>query len=174
MTVAWHPSPVQAAPRGRGSQLPWIGWGLVAAWSLMAVIVALYSAVILTLDGRATADAFHFGVQARFGLDVLLYLGWFTTFNLAFVGLVIGVVSTVRRGTGRLWRSVALVVLVIGGGIAEVWGLTGGNANDTGTAGYVSDVRLHAIVTCVVAFAVVGGTAALLGLFPSGRDRSQT
>lgn len=168
MTLAWHASSVQTAASRRRGQLPWIGWGLVAAWSLAGFAVGLDKALNVTLDGRV-GGASHFGLQTRAGVDLLLFLVWFMSFNLGFAGLVLGVVSTARRATGRVWRSVALATLVVVGGIAEVWGLTGGDSGGFfGTSGYVSDARLHSIVTCVVALVVVAGTAALLGLRRQG------
>jgi hypothetical protein len=163
MTLVWHASSVQPAPSPRRGQLPWIGWGLVAAWSLAGFAVGLYSALNVTLDGQVGGVS-HFGLQTRAGVDLLLFLVWFMSFNLGFAGLVVGVVCTARRATGRIWRSIALATLVVVGGIAEVWGLTGGGSDDVSTPRYVGDVQLHSVVTCVVAVVVVAGTAALLGL----------
>jgi hypothetical protein len=168
MTLAWQPSSVRATPKPGRRQLPWIAWGLIAAWSLIAVAVALYGVLSVTLDGRVAGGATHFGLQARAGLDLLLFVVWFMSFNLALAGLVIGVLSTARRATGRLWRSATFATLVVLGGIAEVWGLTGGDGRDVGTLSYVRDVRLHSVLTCVVALIVVGGAAALLGLRRDG------
>jgi hypothetical protein len=164
MTVAWHPSTVQAARNRRRGQLPWIGWGLIAAWSLAGVAVALYMALNAAFDGPVVGDSSHFGLPARAGAGLLLVVVWFTSFNLGFAGLVIGVVSTVRRATGKIWRSAALVTLVVVGGIAEVWGITGGGSTGVGTSAYVDNVRLHSAATVVVALVIVGGTAVLLGL----------
>lgn len=168
VTVAWQPSSVSATSRPslRRGRLPWIGWGLVTAWSLLAALVAVYN--VVTLDGQAIGNPSHFGVQARAGLQLLLVLVWLLSFNLAIAGLVMGVVSTVRRTSGRLWRAVALATAVILGGIAQVWGLTGGGVSDAGAASYASDVRLHSLATCLAALVVTGVAAALLGLRRQG------
>lgn len=164
MTVAWQPSRAQAAPSRRRGQMPWIGWGLITAWSLATVAVALNMALNAALDGQVIGGSSHFGLQTRAGIGLLLLVLWLTSFNLGFAGLVIGVVSTARRATGKIWRSAALVTLVAVGGIAEVWGITGGGSTDVGTPRYVNDVRVHSAVTGVVALVIVGGTAVLLGL----------
>jgi hypothetical protein len=52
MTFAWQPSSVRAAPSPGRGQLPWIAWGLIAAWSLVTVAVAVYGALNVTLDGQ--------------------------------------------------------------------------------------------------------------------------
>jgi hypothetical protein len=164
MTFAWQRSSVRAAPSPGRGQLPWIAWGLIAAWSLVTVAVAVYGALNVTLDGQVPGGTTHFGLQALAGLDLLLFVVWFMSFNLAFAGLVVGVAGTARRMSGRLSRSAAFATLVAVGGIAEVWGLTGGHGRDGGSLAYVSDVRFHSVLTCVVALVVVGGSAALLGL----------
>lgn len=157
MTVAWQPASLGApGARPRRGRLPWIGWGLVTAWSSLAMFVALYN--VLTLDGLSDSGPSYLGVRARVGIQLLLVLVWLLSFNLAIAGLVIGLVCTIRRSSGRVWRSVVLVTVVVLGGVAQVWGLTGGSSPSA------DDVGLHSLGTCLTALVVAGATAALLGL----------
>jgi hypothetical protein len=148
-----------ALPR-RSATVPWIAWGLVSVWCLSALILGLarwVNAGTHVIDPGDTLGL-HVRLAVGFGLIVV----WFMSFNLAFAGLVMGIIATVRGGSGRLWRPTVLATLVIGGAVVQIWSLSFGSAGDGQDNNFVQDGRLGALVMCVSALAVTAGAAVLL------------
>jgi 8-oxo-dGTP pyrophosphatase MutT (NUDIX family) len=149
---------------------------LIALCSLLALLNGAGAFVERTLEVRAFSDPNQVQWTNPFpiGLSLALLFLWITSWNFATAGVVMGVVTLLRNGWRQLWRAVLLVVVVVGGTIAEMAGMGFSTDPDPPDApdpsGFVHDGRLGGLLTAAVAVAVVVLSAWLL-LTSSGSAR---
>lgn len=157
---------------GRRQRLGHVAARLIAAWSMVVFLNGLGLFVERSFEARALSDPspHEWTNPYPFGLSMALFLVWILTLQVALAGLVLGLVDVARRGNRRLLRAVALVVVVVGGAAAElvVSARLSNSEPVPGTFGHSSwlhDGRAAGLLTCLLAVAVAGCSAALLGYF---------
>ena len=147
---------------------------LIAAWSLVVFLGGLSLFVERSIVAYELSHPNPHGWTNPYpaGLTMVLFLLWILMLQLALVGLILGLIHIMRSRRHRIARAVALLVVVAGGGVAEV-ALSAATANDDADplpdifmhSSWIHDGRINGLGTALLAIVVTLCAARLLGYF---------